>query len=321
MKVSVLVPVYGVEKYIEECAVSLFEQTFPDLEFIFVDDHSPDNSIDVLQRVMKRYPHRQSSVRIIRHERNRGLGAARATALDAATGDYVMAVDSDDFLPTDAIEKLCREQQQSGADIVDGSYCRYRDNQVILRVPPFQGSDELMLKLMLIQNTIPHNLWGRLVRRQLFIDNKVNSIEGVNMAEDYAVMPRLLFCGSHAMIMDDVYYYRDNAASSFYENITPRHVHSFIKANAVVQQFFRQHDHSHLYQYPLEVGMLKVYALSKKAGISRAEVDRICQFRPSSFYVRCCRTCFSGLPRLMRLSYLAAKWFYKRKLHVKTYPF
>ena len=321
MKVSLLVPVYGVEQFIEACAVSLFEQTYAMIEYIFVDDCSPDDSIGILQRVMNRYPLRQPSVRIVQHEHNRGLGAARATALSAATGDYVMAVDSDDLLPTDAVEKLCQAQQQTGADIVDGTYGRYRDGQVFARVQPFQGSKEAMLKLILIQNTIPHNLWGRLVRRQLFIDNQINSIEGINMAEDYAVTPRLLFCGTHASIMDDVYYYRDNATSTFYEDITPRHVHSYIKANAVVQQFFKQHDASHVYQYPREVGMLKVYALSKKAGIRRSEVDDTCQFSPSSFYVRCCRACFSGLPRMMYLSYLAAKWFYKRKFSNVITPF
>lgn len=315
MKVSILVPIYGVEKFIEECVVSLFEQTYIQLEYVFVDDCTPDDSISILQRVMERYPHRKPFVRIIRHETNRGLGAARATALDAATGEYVMAVDSDDLLPLDSIEKLFCAQQQTGADIVDGTYCRYRDGEVFMRMTPYQGSKESMLKLMLIQNTVPHNLWGRLVRRRLYIDNHINSVEGINMAEDYAVTPRLLFCGSHASIGDDVYYYRDNAASSFYEDITSRHIHSYIKANAVVQAFFRQNDKKRTYQYPMEVGMLKVYALSRKAGVGRAEVDDICQFRPSYLYVRCCRALFSRLPRMMRLSYLAAKWFYKRKFN------
>ena len=85
MKISVLVPIYGVVQYIETCAVSLFEQSFDELEYIFVDDCSPDNSIDILQAVASRYPHRQQQMRIIRHEKNRGLGAARATALAAAT--------------------------------------------------------------------------------------------------------------------------------------------------------------------------------------------------------------------------------------------
>ena len=122
MKVSVLVPIYGVEKYIGQCAKTLFAQTYADIEYVFVDDCTPDRSIEVLQQILAEYPQRKNQVRIIRHEHNRGLGAARKTAFDATTGDFVLNVDSDDHLPLDAVEKLVACQQQTGADIVSGSY-------------------------------------------------------------------------------------------------------------------------------------------------------------------------------------------------------
>ena len=107
MKVSILVPVYGVEKYIEKCAVSLFEQSYEDIEYIFVNDCTPDRSIEVLRGTIARYPQRQKQVVIIDHDVNRGLGAARHTATDAATGELVMHVDSDDYLMPHAVEHLC----------------------------------------------------------------------------------------------------------------------------------------------------------------------------------------------------------------------
>ena len=85
-KLSILVPVYGVERFIETCATSLFEQTYPDIEYVFVDDCSPDGSIELLRQIIMRYPSRHGSVSIIRHDTNSGLGAARATALAHATG-------------------------------------------------------------------------------------------------------------------------------------------------------------------------------------------------------------------------------------------
>lgn len=75
-QVSVLVPVYGVEKYIERCARSIFEQTYHNLDIIFVDDCTPDHSIDVLKRVLKDYPERKEQTRIIKHDHNRGLAGA-----------------------------------------------------------------------------------------------------------------------------------------------------------------------------------------------------------------------------------------------------
>ena len=86
-KVSVIVPVYGVEKYIERCARSLFEQTLDDIEYIFVDDCSPDRSIEILNQVIGEYPGRKDQVQIIHHASNQGLALARQTGLKAATGE------------------------------------------------------------------------------------------------------------------------------------------------------------------------------------------------------------------------------------------
>ena len=96
-KVSICVPVYGVEKYIERCAISIFEQTYTNLECIFVNDCTKDNSIKILYNVIERYPQRREKIRIIQHDCNRGLAAARNTALEAASGDYILHVDSDNY--------------------------------------------------------------------------------------------------------------------------------------------------------------------------------------------------------------------------------
>ena len=318
MKVSVLVPIYGVKDYIEACVESLFEQSYQDIEYVFVDDCSPDNSVSILEDVMERYGERKKQVRIIHHEQNQGLGAARRTALAAATGDFVMAVDSDDKLSVNAIETLCRLQQTTGADIVEGTLCRFNENGVFKRQQPYHGTKENLLKLMLLQNTVSHNLAGRLVRRSIYTDNDINSVEGVNMAEDYAVTPRLIYCGSHAYTDEDIYFYRDNTNSSFYESITPRHIASLLKANAIVYQFFQEHDVQGVYQLPLEISMLNTYSQSIRNGIGRKEVDRICNYRPSSLYVRLSRLCFSHCPRLMRFSYLSIKWLYKKQISSKN---
>ena len=75
--VSICVPVYGVETYIEQCAISLFEQTYQNIEYIFVNDCTPDKSIEILKSVINRYPNKKSSIHILSHEKNKGLGAAR----------------------------------------------------------------------------------------------------------------------------------------------------------------------------------------------------------------------------------------------------
>lgn len=121
-KVSILVPVYGVEKYIERCARSLFEQTYDNIEYIFVDDCTKDRSIEILQKVLEDYPNRKNQVKILHHDKNRGLSAARNTALDASTGDYLMHVDSDDYLRKDAVLLLAEKITTASSQVIIFGY-------------------------------------------------------------------------------------------------------------------------------------------------------------------------------------------------------
>ena len=98
-KVSILVPIYGVERFIERCARSLFEQTYPNIEYVFVNDCTADRSVEILKELVEDYPGRKDAVKIISHEKNRGLAAARNTALENATGVFICHVDSDDWVP------------------------------------------------------------------------------------------------------------------------------------------------------------------------------------------------------------------------------
>lgn len=98
MKISVIIPMYGVENYIARCARSLFEQTFTsDVEFLFIDDASKDRSSEVLATVIDEYAEKNLDVKIFRHEKNQGLPSARNTGLKHARGEFVMHVDGDDF--------------------------------------------------------------------------------------------------------------------------------------------------------------------------------------------------------------------------------
>lgn len=119
IKISVCIPVYKVEKLIERCARSLFEQTLAEgIEYIFVDDCSPDDSIGVLGRILLEYPNRKSQVRIVRHERNLGLIAARRSAIDVAQGDYIIHCDSDDAIDPSLYAKMLALAESKGLDVV-----------------------------------------------------------------------------------------------------------------------------------------------------------------------------------------------------------
>jgi len=117
--VSLIVPIYKVEKYIEQCARSVLGQSWPSIQFIFVDDCSPDKSIDILEALIEReFAALKDRIQIIRKPVNEGLPQARKTGIAAATGDYILHVDADDWIEPDAVEKLALKAGETGADVV-----------------------------------------------------------------------------------------------------------------------------------------------------------------------------------------------------------
>lgn len=105
MKVSIIIPIYNVEKYIYRCIFTLFKQTYKDIEYIFVDDATPDNSMIIVQDFIEQLDSKEN-IKILKHSKNKGLSCARNTGLQEAKGDYVYFLDSDDEITNDCIAKL-----------------------------------------------------------------------------------------------------------------------------------------------------------------------------------------------------------------------
>ncbi|MBR5101619.1 MAG: glycosyltransferase family 2 protein [Muribaculaceae bacterium] len=264
MRVSVLVPVYGVEKYIERCAVSLFEQSYQDIEYIFVDDCSPDNSIAILESVIAKYPRRSNAIRILRHNENKGSGAVRNTALNAATGEAIFFVDSDDYITTNAVETLCNTMEESDADIVDAGFDTIKGGKLQASQMPYHGSNDKYLKLMLCQNLVSNRLWGRLIKRDLFVKHNIGFKLGIDYGEDFSVVPRLLYYGKRTTANHVVYHYNNDNNTSYTNNISLKNIKSFINANSVVFNFFKQIDDSKRYSTPTDIGIVNVYRFIRR---------------------------------------------------------
>lgn len=116
VKVSVILPVYGVAEYIVKCTESLLAQTLDEMEFLFVDDHGPDNSIELLKQTIAGHP-REHQFRILRPEHNLGAGMARNFAIPEAKGEYIAFVDSDDSIDPQMFEQLYQEATRSDSDL------------------------------------------------------------------------------------------------------------------------------------------------------------------------------------------------------------
>ncbi|MDR1632787.1 MAG: glycosyltransferase [Dysgonamonadaceae bacterium] len=119
--ITLSMPVYNVEKYVEKALLSALNQTYENIEFIIVDDRGSDKSMEIVRRIVAYHP-KGKQVRIIEHERNIGTGAVRNTAIENATGKYLFFMDSDDEISPDCIEKLYAKMQEENVDFVESSY-------------------------------------------------------------------------------------------------------------------------------------------------------------------------------------------------------
>ena len=161
--VSVIIPVYKVEPYMARCARSLFGQTLPDLEFLFIDDCSPDRSIDVMREVLEEFPERKDQVVVYRMPRNSGQAAVRMQGLSIARGEYVIHCDSDDYVDVNAYAILYGKAKAEDLDVVTCNLATVKqDGRLIETVP-----GECTSVARMLEGKVRWNLVCRLTRRSL----------------------------------------------------------------------------------------------------------------------------------------------------------
>lgn len=216
-KVSILVPIYRVEKYIERCARSLFEQTYENLEYVFVDDCSPDDSISILQKTVAEYPQRRSQVKLIHNKSNSGVSSTRNKAIDHATGEFVCFVDADDWMEVNAIELLVKRQCESEVDVVWGKMLMHSDAKITeYGEPEYKNKHEWLMCYCRLTTGLVMVNWRRIIRRDLFECYNIRSAEGFNYSEDKLLMSQVAYYANGFSAIDDcVYHYnRQNELSA-----------------------------------------------------------------------------------------------------------
>lgn len=276
MKVSLLIPVYGVEKYIEKCAVSLFEQTYEDIEYIFVDDCTPDNSINVLSGVIERYPERKDHARIIRHDCNKGLAQARNTALEAATGDFVLNVDSDDYLELEAIERLCSVVGKEKADVVVFGYNSVYAKRRVSRPNMYNFVTKEAYLKSLLEKKNTSCVWGKFIARKLYLETHIRAIPGLNQGEDYAVIPRLLYHAEHIVMIEDcLYNYVQYNNEAYTKSFKKKHIDDLLKADSVLSDFFLSIPEKDLYESILYRAKLRTKTYMLKIAHTVVDIQEI----------------------------------------------
>lgn len=252
-KISVIIPVYGVEKYIERCARSLFDQTLDDIEYIFVDDCTPDKSMEVLQAVIDEYRLRLAEekkvVRAARMPANSGQAAVRRHGSQLATGDYIIHCDSDDWVDTGLYEKMYDEAIRSGADVV---VCPIRDefkDGGITRPSRDLPSTCNEVAKNWWRKSVGMFCWNKLVRRSIYSENDLKPFDGVNMWEDNGLMLRVFYYAKGlSQIQGSVYHYNQANQRAMTNGYGRDKIDQMMKCATLLAEFFESKPNGDKYE-------------------------------------------------------------------------
>ena len=227
-KISLIVPIYGVEQYIRQCAESVLAQTYDDIQFIFVNDGTKDRSMEVLEELIEeKFSHLRPRIVIVNKE-NGGLPSARKAGLEVAEGEYILFVDSDDWVELNVAERVAAEAERTDADLIYFHLVKeYGHKQSIKSEKTYTAKS----KRLWVRNMLNYNAAGYTVtkcfRRRLYTDNFV-SFPKLGMHEDIYLMSQIIFYAQSISHLPEVlYHYRKtNEASMCAQKRSWRHLTS-----------------------------------------------------------------------------------------------
>jgi glycosyltransferase involved in cell wall biosynthesis len=208
MKISLIVPVYNVEKYLKECVNSILNQTFSDFELILVDDGSPDKS----GKMCDEFAINDIRIKVI-HKENGGLSSARNAGLDVITGEYVCFIDSDDIIHKKMLEILQTSIQESKAEIAVGKFKTFKDTDIIdmehnTEVLTETITPEKLIELAIIDNDVTFSVCNKMFKSSLWYGIRFRE-KTYYEDEDltYKVFDKAKTC---VLCDQQIYYYRMN---------------------------------------------------------------------------------------------------------------
>ena len=207
--VSVIVPIYKIERYLHQCIDSILEQTFTDFELLLIDDGSPDGCPTICDE----YAKKDTRIRVF-HKHNGGLTSARNHGLDNAKGDWIMHIDGDDWIEPTYIEELYNAAIKNDADIaICGFRFAYEDGSFVIEHPTIWDDDK-SVSLNRYIASVWTTAWGSIHKSSLYHNNGVRSPKNITYCEDFHLMARICYFADKVVSIDrPLYNYRQQSSS------------------------------------------------------------------------------------------------------------
>lgn len=262
-KISIVVPVYKTQDYIDRCIKSILEQSYQNFELILVDDGSPDNAGVICDE----YARNDNRIKVI-HQKNSGQSVARNNALKIATGDYYCFVDSDDYVANNLLERLYSLIAENDADISLVSYRSFTGEKAELGANTVNdiisySNTDMIKNIHMVKDELYVVMWGKLFKKELF--DGISFPEG-RICEDLHVLYRIYDKAKVSVFSDEklYYYYRGNVSSSTYSINKKFYDDVFWVLEQEID--YIDDKHPELSDYPRRTYMYWIVDLCKKTG-------------------------------------------------------
>ena len=257
-KVSILVPIFNVSLFIERCAISLFEQTFSNIEYVFVNDATEDDSLEKLLKIIEKYPLRKKQVKIINHTFNKGPAVARNTAIDNSIGEFISIVDSDDYIDLDMIEILVKTIIEYNADMVISDLMIEYSNHKTLFYNNLATNKIENIKNLILQEHLTTSLCGKLFSRNLITNVECRVPEYLYYMEDGCYLIRMFYFANNIVKSDNAFYhYVQYNSFSITKSKVKMHFENVIEFCRLQDVFFIKHNVYEEYKTTIELSKVK----------------------------------------------------------------
>ena len=242
-KISVLIPVYNVEKYVERCMISVLNQTMQEgVEVIIVNDCTPDCSMEIIRKTLCAHVKENGmTIRIVEHKTNRGTAATRNTAMSYATGKYTIFIDSDDYIEPDMLEVMYSKAVEIDADIVIADHWNeYRDCSRYVKASVDDNGNMIFSQLIRGKSTY---LWDKLIKRSLYLKYHIVWQEGMDWKEDFKTTIPLCFFARKIIGIPKAFYhyvhYNDSSMTTK-KNHGKKDILSWLSAASFLTNFIEE---------------------------------------------------------------------------------
>lgn len=205
-KISIIIPVYNVEKYLEKCLESIINQSLKEIEIILINDCSLDGSLEII----KKYAQKDNRIILINKKENEGVSEARNSGIKIARGEYILCIDGDDWIEKECLKEMYEIAKRNEAEVVVSDfYLDYGNGNIIYQIDQKSETEVFLEKNESIKNIFSGNgfpsIWNKLVKREIYEKNNIKFPSNISMGEDLLTVLSLIYSSTKIVKLNKAY--------------------------------------------------------------------------------------------------------------------